>query len=264
MKTACIYIWGLISFACCPVLGVTPLNGPIQPLKQGHFSTGLEYVHSNLDVESENTSLGPIQLPQNKIKDVELDRIFFVPSYAIFDFLTISGRIGVNRMDVDSGANSDNFGGQVGTSNWDFAAGGSIRAVLYKKDRFSWLASGIFTWTDLDGFNQVTTVLNGVPVSGKLKLSLYDYQFSTGPAYEFVDGWLLSAGPYFQFIDGHAHLSASAAGAEFKTTVDIDQIDYFGGYVSSVLQLKEDFSWNVRFSATGSGYTIATGIVKAF
>lgn len=263
MKIAGISI-SIISLFCCPVFGLNPFGGPIEPLKQGHFSTGLEYVHSKLDVESQSASLGPIELPKTKIKDVELDRIFFVPTYAIFDFLSISGRIGANRMDVDSGANSDNFGGQVGTSNWDFAAGGSIRAVLFKKDRFSWLASGIFTWTDLDGFNEITTVFNGVPVSGKIKLTLYDYQFSTGPAYEFIDGWLLSAGPYFQFIDGRGHLSVPAAGTELKTTLDIDQVDYFGGYVSSVIQLKEGFSWNVRFSATGAGYTIATGIVKAF
>jgi hypothetical protein len=264
MKIANISVFGLILFLCSPVFGTIPFETPIQPLKQGRFSTGLEYVHAKVDVEAESASLGPFTLPKTKIKDIELDRVFFVPSYALFDFLTISGRIGANRLDIDSGANRDNFGGQLGTSNWDFTAGGSIRAVLYHKERFSWLAGGIFTYTDLDGFDNVTAVFNGIPVNATMKLHLYDYQFITGPAYEFVDGWLLSAGPYFQFIDGNAKLKASADGQQMKTTIDIDEIDYFGGYVSSQLQLSQEFSWNVRFSATGSGYTIATGITRAF
>ena len=264
MKVAFIFIYGLISFFCCPVLGLTLFDSPIQPLKKGHFSTGLEYVHTKVDVEAESASLGPITLPKTKIKDVELDRIFFIPSYAVFDFLTVSGRIGANRMDIDSGSNRGNLAGQLGTSDWNFSAGGGLRAVLYHKERFSWVASGLFTYTELNDFDQVTAVLNGIPVTGKMKLHLYDYQFSTGPAYEFVDGWLLSAGPYLQFIDGTARLDADAAGNELKTNIDIDEVDYLGGYLSSQLQLTKKFSWNVRFSATGSGYTVATGIVKAF
>ncbi|OHB44823.1 MAG: hypothetical protein A2178_02325 [Planctomycetes bacterium GWC2_49_10] len=263
MKVSLFFL-ALSSFFGCSAFGITLFDTPIQPLKKGHFSTGLEYVHSKVDVETESAALGPITLPATKIKDVELDRTFFLPSYGVFDFLTVYGRIGLNRMDVDAGANRNNFAGQQGTSDWDFTAGGGARAVLYKKERFLWLASGLFTWTDLDGFNQLTAVVNNIPVNGNIKVRLYDYQFSTGPAYEFVDGWLLSAGPYLQFIDGHGDVRANAAGNKLKTTIDVDEVDYFGGYLSSQLQLTEAFSWNVRFSATGSGYTIATGVTVAF
>jgi len=235
------------------------------PLKKGHFGTGLEYVFAEDDVKTEEAFFGGVRLPADKIKKVQLDRIVFVPSYALLDNIILLGRFGGSRMDIDENANKGTLAGQQGTSDWGFTAGGGVRAVIYKKERFTWAISGLITWCELDGFDPWSGVFNGIPISdGKMKINLTDYQFSTGPAYEFVDGWILSAGPYARFINADAKVSAPVFGETVKTNINIKEQDYLGGYISSQLMITDTLGWNVRFAATASSYLIGTNVSRAF
>jgi hypothetical protein len=235
------------------------------PLKQGHFAAGIEYDLADVDVRTKEAFFGPVRLPPVTIKDVQIDRVFFAPSFALLDNLQLLGRVGASHLSVDKNENSNNLGGQQGTSDWDFSAAGGLKAVVYKQDRFYWTVAGLVTWTEFDDFNPWHAVFNGIPVTaGSMKLDLTDYQIATGPAYEILDGWTLSAGPYWLLIDAKAHVSAPVLGQKISTTVDIHEDEDFGGYISSQLILTRSAYWNVRFSATGSGYVFATNLSVAF
>jgi hypothetical protein len=257
------------SFCCslCYAIESTPTGpgGETVPLKRGHFGTGLEYVFADEDVKTDEAFFGGVRIPPTTVKKIQLDRIFFVPSYALFDNVVLFGRLGGTRMDIDHDRNRGSLAGQIGTSDWGFAAGGGARIVLYKKDRLTWILSGVVTWTEVEDFDEFSTIINGIPVTGgKTKIDQTDYQFATGPAYEILDGWTLSAGPFFQFIDGKAKVSAPVQGQRVRSTIDIDEDDWLGGYVSSQLKIARSAFWNARFSATGSGYIIATAVTINF
>jgi hypothetical protein len=208
--------------------------------KGGQLGLGVDYMYSEVDIEIEDTDVD--------IEDVQLEKVYFRPSYGLVDGIEIYGLLGGAKAEMDD---SDD---DIGSSDMGFAGGFGLKATLLKKEKFSWGVLAQFTGTKLEDFSELDDT--GID----LDMTLYEFQIATGPVLQITDSWSVYGGPFLHFIAG----DIDAEYEDIHGSVDIEQDSPIGGFIGTQLKLTECIRTSAEFQATGSGYGIGGQLVFVF
>ena len=251
-----VLVWANVAF------GFDPMGPPKAGLSEGQFGWRAEYLYGRTDMEVG----GAFGLPGTDIDAVEMDKIYANFGYGLTDNWEIFLRLGGTRVDVDSGANTDNLGFFIGDSNLAFSIGGGTKVTFLEEGSISLGLLAQVSLTDISDFNGNTGAPLGVPASFSSEMRLTEVQIAVGPTWEVVEGVSVYGGPFVHFIDGEADLTGTISGSPAAATMDIGEAGVFGGYIGTSIRLFKvpNTIFNIEFQGTGAGYAAAVQLAVGF
>jgi opacity protein-like surface antigen len=156
----------VVALAGSAVLALAPMGPPTAGLKTGQFRVGVEYAHSDVDME----------LDGEKLDGVTSNMIFANLGYGIMDDWEAFVRLGVANADVED------FSGDYG-----FALGLGTKVTFLKQENLNWGALFQINWLNSED---------------DVELDAYDMQIAVGPTWKLSDTLSIYGGPFVHLIDG--------------------------------------------------------------
>ncbi|MCJ7729284.1 MAG: hypothetical protein MUO27_05340, partial [Sedimentisphaerales bacterium] len=142
----------VVALAGSAALALAPMGPPTAGLKTGQFRVGVEYAHSDVDME----------LDGDELDGVTSNMIFGNLGYGIMDDWEGFVRLGVANVEVDE------FDGDYG-----FAWGLGTKVTFLKQENLNWGALFQMTWTNSEDED--------------VELDAYDMQIAVGPTWKLSD-----------------------------------------------------------------------------
>lgn len=226
----------MVFCAAGQAFGLTPLGPPVATLERKEFATGLGYSHSRFDIKASMSGLSVIA------EDQEIDTYMANLIFGLDEKWELQIDLGASTVDIED---MDNSG--------DFTGGLVLRRTLSQSEKIKWGIVGSVHWYEASGSGEFL----GVPWSEENRWR--EFQFALGPSYK--DGpFCLYGGPLIHLIDGDG--KATIAGVPFSA--DIEQDDWFGGYIGMIIDSNDRTSLGIEYQVTGSAYAIGASIRFAF
>ncbi|MFC1780637.1 hypothetical protein ACFLZ8_00035 [Planctomycetota bacterium] len=232
------------------------LGPPMAGLEKEQSSIGIEYVRGETDVEAE----GVFGLFDAKIKDVELNKIYFRLSTGMAENCELFLRVGGAKADVDKGSNMNNLGYYFGESDNSFSIGGGTKITIDKSDNVQWGLIAQLSYANITDFDGLNEIIPGIPVS--LEAEVLETQFALGPTAKLSDTASIYGGAMFHFLDGEA--KATEETTTLSETSALEQDSVFGGYIGLGLQIAENSNLNIEYQITGDSQAVGAGMVFKF
>jgi len=234
-----LYLLSVVVVCCLlssSALALTPIGVPAASLDRGEFATGSGFSHSRFDIKVSVNGLSVIA------EDQEVDTYMANLIFGLDEKWELQIDLGTSTVDIED---MDDSG--------DFSGGLVIRRTLSQSEKIKWGIVGSVHWYEASG----SGVFLGVPWSEENRWR--EFQFALGPSYK--DGPLcLYGGPLIHLIDGEG--KATIAGVPFSG--DIEQDDWFGGFVGANVDISENITLGIEYQVTGSAYAIGANIRFAF
>jgi len=276
------HLFGVVFMVVCLCASAAPAFDPMGPptagLKQSSLSAGVEYMWSNMDIESYSvhTKVNGIPAPglfvSGTVKNVESNKIYANLGFGMTDDWEVFLRLGAADADPDKSKNSDNLAGYTGCSDYGFAIGGGTKITFLKSEngKLKWGALAQVSWAILD-FDRKSYSIDGYDATLSAEIDLLEAQLAVGPTYNLREGVSIYGGPFFHFINGEADLKGSIDGMPLKVSADLKQDSIFGGYVGIQIDIKPSPSEVTNgcylfgeFQFTGDGWGFGTGFGYKF
>lgn len=225
----------LVVVLCCsvPSFGLSFMGAPKAGLSQGQCRIGLDYSHSEMDLEFSASGV------PSETLEVETDMLFANLGYGLADTWEGFVRLGVASIEIDE------FDG-----GGEFAYGFGTKATFIEQDAVSW--GGLFQINWFEGDDSI----DGVDVD----IDVYEIQIAIGPTYE-AENIRIYGGPFLHLFDGDGKIEAvlpffGLINADF----DIEQESEIGGYVGTQIDIAENSNVNIEFQFTGDAWAVGAGI----
>ncbi len=237
------------------VFGYDPMGPPRALLKPGQPSLGVDYIYSKMEIKM----VGPFGRPDIDISDLELNKIYLNLGYGLADGWDVFGRLGVAVLDIDQGANRDNFTSLIGRSDGSLAIGIGTRVTCFEWDELSIGLLAQVSFVPFENFEGSPSTLFGSPGTMDSEINMTEVQIAVGPTWNCTEYLSIYGGPFIHFIDGRADLNVALGGNSFPDSVGIEQSTIFGGYIGATVLFCENpnISCNVEFMATEAGHALA-------
>ncbi len=237
------------------VFGYDPMGPPRALLKPGQPSLGVDYIYSKMEIKM----VGAFGESDVDVKDMELNKIYLNLGYGLADGWDVFGRLGVAVLDIDQGANRDNFTSLIGRSDGSLAIGIGTRVTCFEWDELSIGMLAQVSFVPFENFEGSPGILFGsVPATIDAEINMTEVQIAVGPTWNCTDYLSIYGGPFIHIIDGRADLVATN-GSSIANSVGIEQSTIFGGYIGATVLFYENpnISCNVESMATEAGHALA-------
>ena len=225
----------LLVFAFCsvPSFGLSMMGPPKAGLDQGQYRIGLDYSHSEMDLEFSASGI------PSETLEVETDMLFANLGYGLAETWEGFVRLGIASIEIDE------FDG-----GGEFAYGFGTKATFTEQDAVSW--GGLFQINWFEGDDSI----NGIDVD----IDVYEIQIAIGPTYE-AENIRIYGGPFLHLVDGDGKIEAVLPFfGLISEDFDVEQKSEFGGYVGTQIDITENSNVNVEFQFTGDAWAIGAGI----
>jgi hypothetical protein len=212
-----------------------PIGPPKALLGQGHWSLGVEYAYSEVDVDASNVDL-TISAPDVPTGELTANRAYVNLRYGLRDQVDLFARAGAVTFDLSEG-----WAGMSGKPG--FAWGLGTAATLYHTDRLDW---GVLAQFSGGKSTPKETFSN----SGQVEM--YSLQIATGPTYQLKDDLAVYGGIFYYVLDG-----------EFDAwfgTWDLSEDSPVGLFAGLDWAVKEDAFFNVEIQYGETAFAVATGL----
>jgi hypothetical protein len=265
---ALLVISAVISMVYSSAYALAPMGPPKSILEQDQWSLGLEYGHSEMDIETSKGTATSTSVPGTFDKQFEIDglksnMIYVNMGLGLGSNWDIYMRLGLSDAKSDVSEikyGSDefkNFDADFGL-NW----GIGTRATFYQQDNLSLggliqanfvnPGSGDITLTNAPGF-----------ISGEAEIEYWEIQVAFGPTLE-LDSCRIYGGPFLHLINGDFSIEQNVSGTITKSECDLEHDIQIGGYVGTEIDLQENSSLVAEVQFTGDAVGIGLGITWKF
>jgi len=250
------------------------MGPPASYLKQEDFKIGVDFSHSEIDLEFNdgeyveyldgwfNAAGGETDL---KLKNVKINTVYVNLGYGITDYFEVFLRLG--------GANARFSGhnfwtpGEEFESNTDFAIGGGFKVTFYDEGKLKiggLIQSG---WSDLDGAIRP----KDWPVADDtVQFDLTQIQIAAGPSYELTDRVLIYGGPFLHLIRGdwedvYNQIDTGTGGLlTTKLSWNVEEDASFGAYIGTQMELTDNSSFMIEYQHTSGADAVGANIAVKF
>jgi hypothetical protein len=257
----------MVGFGASTAFALDPMGPPAAELKRGQLGLGLDYSHSEMDLEMGDGKLTEhrdgvfdvsAELASLTIKDFTADRVYARVGYGVIEnweaFLRIGGTMGEFGDSLwDDG---EEFDGDI-----DFAVGGGVKATFY--EGFNLTIGGLLqvSWAEFDGKLDASHW----PAPDFVGIDLAQMQIAAGATYMWTDRVSVYGGPFAHFIQGDFDdVFSTEDGGDLVTTElswDIDEGPTYGAYVGTRVKLVEECSFNIELQLTGDAYAVGASVM---
>ncbi len=262
-------------------IAMPPMGPPRATLQEGQSSFGLEFSHSEMDLEAFGTLKvldqgAPSWEPyyrKYKIESLKSNMFLGRLGAGLWENWDIFVRFGITdaQDEITEVLANDALGDQYkdfdGSSG--FALGLGTRATFYQEGNTTWGGLLQITWSNPDGSS--ITDANDTYFSGDAEINYWEVQIAIGPTVEF-NNCRFYGGPFLHFINGDLDINGKTKDPttgfvtdRFKnSSFDIKEESQFGGYAGAQWYLGENSSLFTEFQFTNDAWGIGVGTAWKF
>lgn len=252
-------------------LALDPMGPPVADLEHGQFKVGIDYSHSEMDLElDEGTWIEFLDgaffdegyATSFTLKDFKANRTYANLGYGVADICEVFLRVG--------GA-----GGKFGDSLWEdaesfdsssgFAIGGGIKATFFDEGNLK--LGGLFQI----GWSEYSGLLDAAHWAAPdyVEVDLAELQIALGAQYALSDRASVYAGPFLHFVGGDlddVYSEVDVGGGQLTShySWNIGEDSIVGIFVGAQLELTETCSFNIELQGTGSAQAIGASLAWKF
>lgn len=242
----------VVGFGASVAVALDPLGPPTAGLEKGQFSVGLEYFYEDTDIQMANTTVFGGRIPDFKM-NVDEHMVTVNLAYGLTDNWEAFVRIG-----AEVAGEADGNSGFFGSVSFDGDASGVIglgtRLTLYEQDKLKVGAMVQVAWSKTEGD------ITWVGPKSDVDVETTEIGVAIGPTYQLTDQVAIYGGPFAYVLNGE--VDGNLAGAPL--TQDIEQDSAFGGYVGTLIDIKENLSCRIEYAHTASADSIGVAVVWTF
>ncbi|MFH1719135.1 MAG: hypothetical protein ABIF19_17405 [Planctomycetota bacterium] len=252
-------------------LALDPMGPPAAGLQHGQFKAGIDYSHSEMDLElNEGTWVEFLDgafsdegdATSFTLKNFKTNRTYANLGYGVADICEVFLRVG--------GANA-----KFGDSLWEdeerfdsssgFALGGGIKATFLEEGNLK--LGGLFqmSWSEYSG------LLDAAHWAAPdfVEVDIAEIQIGVGATYMLSDRASVYAGPFLHFVGGDlddVYSEVDGGGGQLTShySWNIKQDSIVGIYVGTQLELTENCSFNVELQGTASAQAVGASLAWRF
>ncbi len=257
---------------------LAPMGPPMSRLEQDQWSIGLEYEHSEMDIETSNATGSEFQdgifvgsTPKKKyeINGLKSDMFYANLGFSIVKDWDMYLRLGFSDAKDDikeiqtGGVTGDKYQGFKGSYGASWGIG--TRASFYQEENMTLGALLQANWSN-PGSSDITCVNNADFTTGEVELDYWEIQLAAGPTFDF-DYFRIYGGPFLHFVYGNFDLNATFVDTPvitFETSNDIKESVQIGGYVGTQWYLTESSSLLAELQFTGDAWGLGLGVTWKF
>ncbi len=267
-----IFMLLIISLNGTTAVALDPMGPPSTDIEHGQFSIGVDYSHSDTDLELNNgvwtEYLDGVfydcgDAVDLKLKDFKVNRGYVRLGYGISDNCEAFFRIG---------GSSAEFGDSIWEDSEEFdsrtepALGFGVKATLFDGGNFKFGGLIQTNWAGYDGKLDASHWAS----SDFVEIDMLELQIAAGVTLMLSDRVSIYCGPFAHFIDGELDDTFSAVDTgtggllTSRYLWDIEEDSSFGGYLGTQMELAENCSLNMEFQHTSAADAFGMGIVWRF
>ena len=267
-----VFIFVIVGLSGATAVALDPMGPPSTNMQHGQFSIGIDFSHSNTDLELNNgvwtEYLDGVfydwgDAVDLKLKDFEVNRGYFHLGYGISENCEAFFRIG---------GSSAEFGDSIWEDSEEFdsraepALGFGVKATLFDGGNFKFGGLVQTNWAGFDGKLDASHWAS----SDFVEVDMVEVQIAAGVTLMLSDRVSIYCGPFAHFINGELDdtFSAIDTGTGGLLTSqylwDIEENSAFGGYLGTQMELTENCSLNMEFQHTSAADAFGMGLVWRF
>ncbi len=239
-----------------------PMGPPAARVREGRFSVGFDFSHSETDIELSNgrwveNDAGVIedagQAVDLTIKDFEVNKLYGSVGYGIMENWEAFLQVGATAAEFGDSIWNDT---EDFESNSQFGIGGGVRATFYEAIKFK--IGGLFqvNWSEFDGKLDATPW----PAPDSLDVNLTQMQIAIGVSYMLRDWVWVYGGPFAHYIKG----DLEDIYTDYEFTWDIDEGPIYGGFVGAEMKVARDLFFNVEYQHSSDANAFGAGLMFRF
>lgn len=213
-------------------LALDPLGPPAAGLRQGQYSLGLDYLHSQMTFKFED---------DYKAKDNEITKTFVNLGYGLCDNWEVFGRLG--------GTKWDSINDWEESGHYRPAWGLGTKATICQDGNWKWGALFQITWNR----SEAMWSYNGETHE---TMKWYEYQIAAGPTYKLTDKVAVYGGPYYNYLKGK---DTWMSGSE-----DFKGPNEFGVYAGGQFAVTDNLALNAEYQLSRKAAGMGLQLVWKF
>jgi len=266
------------------VVAIAPMGPPRATLQEGQWAFGLEYGHSEMDLQS----FGSVKETQFSGGSV----LTTASSFAKYKIEDLTSSMYLARLGVGTWENWDLFvrfgatdaqdeisevlaNGAPGTDQYrdydgghGFAWGLTTKATFYEEGDTTWGGLLQITWANPDGSS--VTNQNDSTFSGDVEMDYWEVQVAIGPTVEF-DNFRVYGGPFLHFLNGDLNLNGQIDDPPgvpdlivVDTSHEIREESQLGGYAGAQWYLGDNSTLFTELQFTDDAWGVGVGTIFKF
>jgi hypothetical protein len=276
MKTGKFYLsifTAIISGFYCPaVFALDTLGPPSSDIEQGQFKIGIDYSHSDMDLELNNGIVTEYldgfyydwdEALDFTLKNFKTDRGYANLGYGIADNFEVFFRLGCTSAEFGDSIWEDS---EKFDSRAEPAVGFGAKATFFEEYN---LKLGAIIQANRAGYDGKLNAKHWA-ASDFVEMDLTEVQIAMGVTCILSDRVSVYGGPFLHFIDGelndlYSEIDTDTGGLLTSDySWDIEQDSVFGGYLGTQMELAENCSLNIEFQHTSAADAFGASIAWRF
>jgi len=224
-----------VAIALCSSVGLaTDIIGTTVPsLNQNQWSTALEYIYSQVDVDTGTANYSGSTYYGADIKSLKIQKIFANVGYGITDWCELFARIGGSSTSFHMGHyDYFDFDDEIWVDgDMHFAWGFGTKVRLYEQANTTW--GGVFQFSRNRSRERMPdfgpSSGGGYGEDSRADIDFWEIMISAGPTHQLTDKIKVFGGPFWYMIDGDVTLNHGGGGSWLSFDLDEKCIGGFGG-----------------------------------
>jgi hypothetical protein len=272
------FVTGISSSA----FALSPMGPPKARLEPHQWSFGLDYEHSEMDIETTSNlrteTIDGVEVPADgpkskyEIDGLTSNMVYVNAGYGLSGTWDVYAQVGLS--DAQADITEVQAGGVTGDkyknfdSSYGLAWGLGTRTTLAKDGDIIWGGLLQVGWAKPDSSD--LTCVGDPYFKGDAEINYWEIQLAVGPTFE-SDYYRIYGGPFLHFVYGDVDLKGTATYPEpdpavvtVKSSKNIDNNVNIGGYVGTQLYLTENSSMYAECQFTSDAFGIGVGIAWKF
>jgi len=262
----------IFGFFCPAVFALDPMGPPATDIEKEQFKIGVDYSHSNMDLELNNGTwieyLDGIfydwgEAVDLTLKSLKINRGYANFGYGIVDNCEVFLRLwGSNVKFGDSiWEDSEKF-----NSRAESAIGFGVKATFFEECNLKLGGLLQANWAELDG----KLYAKHWAASDFVEADIAEIQIAVGATCMLSDRVSVYGEPFLHFIDGElkdifSEVDTGTGGLlTSEYSWDIEKDSAFGGYLGTQVKITQNCSLNIEFQHTAAADAFAAGVACRF
>ena len=260
MNKRILCIISIVMTLCVNSMAIDFMGPPSASLDSGQWKIGYTYHYSKNDLLVKDIKLNGTDtgIDEEDIDGMKVERHYFTFNYGIEPRRwEVYGFLGIANMKENESWSL--FGEDVRfDAKNDFAFGIGTKITTNSSEDVDWGILVQASWLKAeDKLWSGTFDYDGDTYSGKWdeEVDAWEIQVAVGPTFK-NDGWKVYGGPFFHMIGGDTESkltgSVNEVPGEAKISGDLQQDNWFGGYIGVQIDLWKNVDIGVEYAYTGS------------
>lgn len=259
-------------FYCPAVFALDPLGPPSSDIEQGQYKIGIDYSHSDMDLELNNGIVVEYldgffydwdEAVDLTLKNFKTNRGYANLGYGIADNFEVFFRLGCSNAEFGDSIWEDS---EKFDSRTEPAAGFGAKATIFEEYN---LKLGAIIQANRAGYDGKLKAKHWA-ASDFVEMDITEIQIAMGITCILSDRVSVYGGPFLHFIDGELNDTYSEIDTDTGGLLtsdyswDIEQDSIFGGFLGTQMELAENCSLYMEFQHTSAADAFGAGISWRF